>query len=81
MYSCNPSAAIFSVGDKTICSAFSASTDFIEILSPIPDPIFCLVIPSILIIPDPYPSGEPGHSFTCVFLLYANSKIWPVLHF
>ena len=53
MYSCNPSAAIFSVGDKVICSALTASTDFKEILSPIPAPIFCLVIPSILIIPVP----------------------------
>ena len=69
MYSCNPSAAIFSVGDKTICSAFTASTVFSEILSPIPAPIFCLVIPSILIIPEPYSSGAPGQSFTCVFLL------------
>ena len=69
MYSCNPSAAIFSVGDNVICSAFTASTDLIDILSPIPAPIFCLVIPSILITPDPYSSGFPGQSFTCVFLL------------
>jgi len=60
MYSCNPSAEIFSVGDKTICSAFSTSTDFNEILSPIPAPIFCLVIPSTLIIPVPYSSGVLG---------------------
>ncbi len=64
MYSCNPSAAIFSVGDKTICSAGLASTALIVILSPIPAPILCLVIPSILIIPEPYSSGEPGHNFT-----------------
>ena len=75
MYSCNPSAAIFSVGDKTICSAFAVSTDFNEILSPIPAPIFCLVIPSILTTPAPYSSVAPGQSLTCVFLLYANSRI------
>ncbi len=75
MYSCNPSAAIFSVGDKTICSAVLASTAFTVILSPIPAPILCLVIPSTLITPVPYSSGFPGQSFTCVFLLYVNSKI------
>ena len=82
MTSCNCSSSIdnFSIGDKVICSASAASTDFIEILSPIPAPIFCLVIPSILIIPVPYSSGEPGQSFTCVFLLCINSKICPGFH-
>ncbi len=64
-----PSAVIFSVGDKTICSALDASTAFTVILSPIPAPIFCLVIPSIFTIPVPYSSGDPGQSLTWVFLL------------
>ncbi len=69
MYSCNPSVAIFSVGDKVICSAFAASTDLIDILSSNPAPIFCLVIPSILIKLAPYSSGDAGQSLTYVFLL------------
>ena len=55
-----------------ICSALGASTDFIEILSPIPAPIFSRVIPSIFMIPVPYSSVVPGQSFTWVFFVICN---------
>jgi hypothetical protein len=59
---------IFSVGDRITCSDATASTAFIVILSPIPT-TFCLVIPSILMIPEPYSFGELGQSFMCVFFM------------